>query len=286
MTQNPLERNLEGIFIFHYNLLMKSISNFHTHTELCHHASGIPRDYFEQAQKEGCSALGFSDHCPYPDDFFDYWPEIRMTVKESQKYSAEISELKAESNFPVFQGYECEWEKSFGSWYADLRGEFGADFLVLGSHWVTDGENHVYIPRVESPLLLNSYIDQTIDGMQSGNFDFLAHPDLFMAGHTEWDEQAKACSRAILEAAADLDLPVEINGLGMSRALSDTKRGMRYAYPYVEFWEMASIANVRVICNSDAHNPQDVIVNAWRARDFAGRFGIVPVEFPDFAKKS
>lgn len=264
---------------------MKSISNFHTHTELCHHAKGHPVDYVNQAMKEGCSALGFSDHCPYPEDFFDCWPEIRMTTKEASGYSEWIKEAKKNAAFPIYQGYECEWEESFAGWYDELKANFGADYLVLGSHWVTDGSSHIYISDVESPSLLNKYIDQTIEGMRSGHFSFLAHPDLFMAGHKEWDDQAKACSQAILDAASDLDLPIEVNGLGTTKTPNNTKRGMRYPYPFVEFWEMASLSNVRVICNSDAHNPQDVIINAWRARDFASRFGIVPLELPDLRRR-
>ena len=48
------------------------ISNFHTHTYLCKHAEGKPIDYVKEAIKAGCSALGFSDHCPYPDSSWDY----------------------------------------------------------------------------------------------------------------------------------------------------------------------------------------------------------------------
>ena len=53
-------------------------------------------------------------------------------------------------------------------------------------------------------------------------------------------------------------------------------------YPYCEFWEMVSRSNARVICNSDAHHPSDVIFNAWKARDFASRFCLTPIEKPDF----
>ena len=46
--------------------LTKKISSFHTHTYLCNHAQGTVTDYYSVAVSEGCSALGFSDHCPYP----------------------------------------------------------------------------------------------------------------------------------------------------------------------------------------------------------------------------
>ena len=97
-----------------------------------------------------------------------------------------------------------------------------------------------------------------------------------MKGYKEWDEQSKSCLKAILDAAVDLNLPIEVNGLGLSREPNSTSRGMRYQYPYAEFWEMAAQTSVRVICNSDAHDPKEVIMNAWHARDFAGRFGIKP----------
>ena len=73
-------------------------------------------------------------------------------------------------------------------------------------------------------------------------------------------------------------MPLEINGLGLSRTPNETSRGMRYQYPYVEFWEMVAQTKVQVICSSDAHDPHDVIMNAWKSRDFALRFGINVIE--------
>lgn len=263
---------------------MKKIANFHTHTYLCHHAKGAPAHYTAQAIKEGCTALGFSDHCPYPDNFEDIWPNIRMGVNEVPQYFAEIEQARKIAPFPIYAGFECEYDARFLSWYRDeLLGAYNAQYLVLGSHWVTIGNSHKYCPNVEGTEL-NRYIDQTIDGMRTGLFAFLAHPDLFMMSYKEWDAQSKACLGALLDAAIDLDMPLEINGLGCSREPNNTANGMRYPYPYVEFWEMVADSKARVICNSDAHESQTVILNAWKARDFAGRFGIIPQELPDFAK--
>ena len=262
---------------------MKSISNFHTHTYLCGHAEGTPVEYAEQALREGCIALGFSDHCPYPEDFDDMWPDIRMGTDEINLYLNMVTEAKESVPFPVYLGYECEWDSRYKSWYEDLKGSCHADYLILGSHWVTlnGGSSHVYCPGIENVQDMNRYIDQTIDGMRSGLFAFLAHPDLFMCGFHEWDENTKSWSEAIIDAAKDLNLPLEINGLGMSRPPANTKNGMRYQYPYVEFWELVKEkSGIQVICNSDAHHKEDVLMNAWKARDFASRFDFVPIECP------
>lgn len=273
-----------GCMIYHaalfvYNILMISIPNFHTHTKLCKHAEGIPVDYVIQANKEGCTAIGFSDHCPYPESFYDYWPHIRMNVNEVPFYFQWIKEAEQQAQFPVYRGFECEWDKSIASWYSEiLKEKYKTDYLILGSHWVTDGKSHIYAPEISTPQLLNKYIDQTIDAMNSRNFAFVAHPDLFLAHNAEWTEQTKACSKALITAAKDLDIPLEINGLGTERIPNNTSRGMRYQYPVIEFWELAAQEGIKVICNADAHNPQDVIFNAWKARDFASRFNFKPIE--------
>ena len=264
---------------------MKNISNFHTHTQLCHHAIGMPQDYAKQAEIEGCSALGFSDHCPYPDTPTDNWSNVRMTIPQIELYKTEIQKVKESVSFPVFWGFECEYDRTFLSWYRDeLLGHFGAQYLVLGSHWLTKGNSRIYCPELTDPKDISTYIDQTIEGMQTGLFAFLAHPDLFMKGYKEWDAQSKAWLKALLDAAIDLNLPIEINGLGMSREPIQTTHGLRYQYPYREFWETVAQTSVPVICNSDAHDPQDVIFNAQKARNFAARLGIEPIDFPEFTQ--
>ena len=262
---------------------MKKIANFHSHTELCRHAVGLPVDYVKQAEREGCTALGVSDHCPYPESFGDTWQHVRMSVEEVPLYLESIRQAKEQASFPIYTGYECEWDRNFASWYcSDLREKCGADYLVLGSHWLVNGSERIWAGNLGTVANLHAYVDQTIEGMASGAFAFLAHPDLFMAGWKEWDQETEACLKAILDAAVDLNLPLEVNGLGLSREPNETSRGMRCQYPYVEFWEMVAQTKCRVICNSDAHKPQDILMNAWKSRDFALRFGIEPIELPDF----
>ena len=259
---------------------MIPVSNFHTHTHLCNHAKGNPADYLKQAINDGCLALGFSDHCPYPEDTPDYWPNIRMALDQTPDYVAHVRALKSESPIPVYLGFECEWDSRLVSWYEDgLKGKFGADYLVLGSHWLSDEDIHIYIPDAKSAKDLIRYTDQTIEGMSSGLFAFLAHPDLCMAHGRKWDSDVKACMKAIIDAAKDLDMPLEVNGLGMHKPMVPSENGgMRYAYPVDEFWTMAAQANVRVICNADAHDPKDVIAHARKARDYAESFGITPID--------
>lgn len=274
----------------------KPISNFHTHTYLCKHADGKPSDYVLQAQKDGCTALGFSDHCPYPINRPETWPHVRMSETEAPLYTKLVREAalmasqkdKAADNknlpgknFKVYLGFECEFDPCFESWYRDkLKGEFGADYLILGSHWIADGDDFAYIPEVTSQTIIHRYFDNTINGLKTGLFAFLAHPDLIMMGQRNWTADLQSCFSALIDAAVDCDIPLEINGLGLVRPLMIGDGKLRHPYPVDNFWQLAKEKGARIICNADAHSPDDVIKNARKARKYAEQFNLTPIENP------
>lgn len=266
----------------------EKISNFHTHTYLCGHASGTVTDYVIQASKDGCSALGMSEHGPYPKDSGINWASTFMDENSLKEYSDEIEKCRKIADFPLYKGFECEYAPCFKNWYEDkLLGESHADFLVYGPHWVFTGSEYLYIMRInkDNKELFHKYVNQTVLGIESGLYDFVAHPDLFMGAYKDWDSDSEAMLKTILDAAKQNNLPVEINGNGMLRGLIKTNVGTRYNYPYDEFWEIVRDSKVEVICNSDAHNPKLVIEGARKAREFAKKHGIVPIDGKSIIKK-
>jgi histidinol-phosphatase (PHP family) len=261
-----------------------SFSSFHTHTRLCKHASGVPADYVRRAAADGCSALGFSDHGPYPDD--SVWPASRMSVAQVPEYRRLVDEARAvaaalpsDKTFPVFFGFECEWYPAYESWYRDyLRAEVGAEYLVYGSHWIQDAGDFWYIPDYAKPELLRRYVDLTVSGIRSGLYDLFAHPDILLAGYTKLDADVRAACRDIIDAAVSADMPMEINGLGLQKTRVRGDEGMRFPYPVREFWEMAAEAGARIVCNSDAHRSEDVIAGTRRATAFAEKIGVATID--------
>ncbi len=249
-----------------------NISSFHTHTRLCKHATGEPVDYVRQAAAEGCSALGISDHCPYPDPT---WAGSRMTVADVPEYLQLVARARETASFPVYWGFECEWHPGYESWYRDyLRHELGAEYLVYGSHWVSENGEFLYIPEYPGRDRLIRYANMTVEGIQSGLYDYIAHPDIFLAGYPHLDETVLSVCREIISAAVAAGLPMEINGLGLSRQPIAGDGGSRAPYPVREFWEMAAEAGAIIICNSDAHRPEDVLKPARNARRFAEEAGL------------
>ena len=249
------------------------LSNFHTHTYLCKHAEGTPLDYVRQAASDGCSALGFSDHCPYPHD--DMWLYCRMAAADIPLYKRLVEDAKKEADFPVYFGFECEWSPQHRSWFKDeLIGRYGADYLVFGSHWFPLHGGLEYIATVTERRLLHTYIDFTIEGMKSGLYAFLAHPDLFLSSIRSIDADCLACIDALIDAANDLGMPLEINGYGLIKSKVRRDYGADYQYPVAAFWKRAAQKNARIICNADAHQIEQVLAGVQNGIEYAEDLGI------------
>jgi histidinol-phosphatase (PHP family) len=236
----------------------------------------MPRDYITAAKRDGCAALGFSDHAPLPDRV---WQGTRMTPFQAPGYMQAVREAATDTDFPVYAGFECEWHPQFKSWITDfLLGELQADYLAFGPHWLKEGNEFLWVEEIQSRTQLYRYADLVIEGIQSGLFSFVAHPDLIMTGWRSWDADIRECLGGVIDAAVDAGLPLEVNGNGLDRALIQGDSGLRHPYPVREFWELALEKGAQVICNSDAHRPESVIAWAVNAREFAAEVGCVPVE--------
>ena len=85
-------------------------ANYHTHTSLCHHATGTMREYVEEAIKSGIKILGFSDHSPYLFDG-DYYSYFRMLPQEAYEYVEEVAKLRDEykNDITIYTGFEMEY---------------------------------------------------------------------------------------------------------------------------------------------------------------------------------
>jgi len=83
----------------------------------------------------------------------------------------------------------------------------------------------------------------------------------------KWDAETIKASEEICKAAKKNNIPLEINGGGFRRAPVEASEGTRYPYPIDAFWEIAADYEVEVICNSDAHLPDDVIASVDLCRE-------------------
>ncbi len=222
-------------------------ANYHTHTIRCKHAIGEEREYIEAAISEGFKILGFSDHTPqpYPKGFQS---AIRMDMTELQNYTDSLVKLRDEykDQIQILIGYEVEYtRKYFEPLIKELK-KYPLDYIIQGQHYVEDEVEGFYVgSETDSEEKLKAYVDFTIEGMKTGLFSYLAHPDLI--NYTGTDDVYYRHMRRIVEASVELNIPLEINIYGFVDG--------RW-YPSYRFFRMASEYSPKYVIGCDAHEPE------------------------------
>lgn len=266
------------IFVLCYQKQTESvtsmIANYHTHTWRCHHAGGTERQYIESAIAAGIKTLGFSDHTPYPFRG-SYYSNYRMYVHQAEDYFRTLTDLKAEyaDQIQIRIGVEAEYYPDlFGDLLVLLR-QYPCEYMLMGQHFVGNEENdhYVYVPSAD-PVLLKRYVDQVLEGLETGLFTYLAHPDLFTWRGDEQTyrrEMERLCLRV-----KELGYVVEYNLLGHY----DHRN-----YPTEAFWHIAAQVGNTVILGIDGHKPEalDRPQTEQEALRFLRGLGIQPIETID-----
>lgn len=254
--------------------------NLHTHTARCGHAEGTEEEYVLSAIQNGYTKLGFADHTPFPYET-DYVNTTKMLPEQLPGYVETILSLKEKykDQIQILLGLECESVPRFFPYLREI-GEH-MDYLLLGSHgdWSI---GHAYSGRLSKPWQLHRYFADVVEGMESGLFLYLAHPDLMLGRYPQFDETAKYISRQLCWEAKRLGIPLEYNLYGILKSHPEGTLG----YPYTPFWEIAAEENVTAVIGVDAHQPEN-----FAQADFDGaketliKMGIQVIDDPMERKK-
>ena len=234
---------------------------YHTHTKRCGHAIGEDEEYVLSALRFGLKHLGFSDHVILPDiiqhgmrgdpDMLEGYIKSINSLKEKYKDYIDIS-----------VGFECEYIPKYVPYYKKLLEEKKVNYLILGQHLTFDTNNNIkwYFEYPSKFIAIKKYTDDLIVGIKSGLFAYVAHPDFLMLLTDEWDSYTEECSKRIIQAAVDYNIPLELN-LGHARVkgkIMYKNVGYRYEYPFLEFWYLVSKSKAKVVVGFDSHCPDHV----------------------------
>ena len=222
-------------------------ANYHTHTKRCRHAVGEDREYVEAAIEAGYQILGFSDHCPwvYPDGFVSH---IRMTPAEVDGYFSSLEGLRAEykEDIRLLIGFEAEYMPSLMEKQDEFLRDYPLDYMILGQHYLGIESGTSYAGAVtDDRERLRYYVDLCLEGMRSGRYKYLAHPDLI--AYVGDDHIYEVEMRRLCEEMKKMDAVMEMNLLGLASGRN---------YPDSRFWRIAREIGNRVIFGVDAHDPR------------------------------
>lgn len=247
------------------------IANYHTHTARCRHADGDDREYVEAAINNGIKYLGFSDHAPYPNDSCKPH-RMRMMQEEAEGYVKSVLSLRDEykGQIEIHLGFETEYFPELYDDYKKFISQFPIDYLILGQHFVPKekGGKYVGAPFTEEEYL-KMYVDLCIEGINTGDFTYLAHPDVvYFQGNN--DVYLKQMSR-LVAVMKEKNIPAEFNLLGFA--------AYRH-YPTNEFFALVKEAELPVILGCDAHTPRHCGHREYAERAIAElrTLGIKPID--------
>ncbi len=244
---------------------MKKV-NYHTHTCYCRHANGTAEDYAKAAQTAGLSCLGFSDHMPFPGNPHGY----RMEYEELENYYEDVRRVKGtygkhspdvpgSAEMEIFCGFEGEYIRGMEDYYEKLLSGKDCDYLIMGQHMFKDQSGQIRNSgSMQDTADYKNYFDSLIEGMKTGYFRLIAHPDFVFINPFAWDINCeRACDR-FFEAASLGNYILEYNANGYRRGLHSFEDGERLQYPHEKFWKMASQLKLRVVVGSDCHTPSQM----------------------------
>ncbi|MBQ4251675.1 MAG: histidinol-phosphatase [Erysipelotrichaceae bacterium] len=235
---------------------MKQDFNYHTHTSRCGHAADASDEQYVQAAIEaGFKILGFSDHRPYR----HYSKRTdRMDWFQLEDYIASLKHLreKYRDQIDIKIGFETEYFPQLQPEIDLLLARGDVDYLILGQHY-WDYELAEDFCRGGSEENLREYARLLEEGMETGRFLYLAHPDYFLSGQKELSEAGREVAHRLGRKAAETGTPVEINLNQMrpQRGRRNYPDGSWFPYPNRPFWEILSQYPIKCLYGFDAHYP-------------------------------
>lgn len=247
------------------------IANFHTHTKRCQHAVGEDREYVEAAIAGGLKVLGFADHCPwvFPDGYESFM-RMRLSELDGYFYSLEALKKEYEKDIKIYIGFEAEYCPTLLEAQEKLLSQYPLDYMIMGQHFLGPENATVYMGRkTEDEGLLKAYVDTVLEGIATGKYLYVAHPDLINFSGPE--EIYQKHMRRLCKGLKEADMPIEINLLGLLE-------GRRY--PGTAFLSVAREVGNSAILGVDAHDParlreRDVME---RGRKLAEEFGLEVID--------
>ena len=93
-------------------------------------------------------------------------------------YVDSILALKKEykDDIEIKLGFETEYYPKYFDKLLEFYSQYPIDYIIMGQHFVLNEEEHIYSGELhhEEDMMMR-YVDQVIEGLETGCFTYLAH---------------------------------------------------------------------------------------------------------------
>lgn len=219
------------------------MTNYHTHTRWCGHATGEIKEYIEEGIRLGWKEITISDHMP-----IDYKFKRSMKEDEFYHYNKELDLMKEQYKDVILvrKGMECEYELERDSFYKELK-ELNYEVLLISQHNSRDYKTD-YFHRL-SKEEQSTYTKELVEALDTGYFQICAHPDLIANKIEVLDEHTLNCMKEIFKACERNKVYYEINAAAYRK-----NRG----YSNIDILKASKEYKLTYVIGSDAHKPEEL----------------------------
>lgn len=243
--------------------------DYHMHTPLCRHATGLPTEYAAHAVAAGLTEIGFTDHSPMARADFDDW---RMLATDLDQYVAEVE--RARRDHPALTirlGLEVDYLPGHEDWIRDLASRHPWDYFIGSVHyidsWDVDNPAKISKWKERDPFeVWTLYFERLTMAAESKLFEIIGHADLPKKFGFYPSQDCTPLFTRFVNAAADAGVAMELNTAGL-------RKECREIYPSEAILRIARAHDVPITFGSDAHAPAEVGADFEKAIALARRVG-------------
>jgi histidinol-phosphatase (PHP family) len=231
--------------------------------------------YLAAAEEAGVEELGVSEHLYRFAQALELW---RHPFWEQQARDDLAAYCEFVRTTPLRLGIECDFVPGAEDRIANLLEAHDFDYVIGSVHFIGEGAvDHEGYDAWESDgdpdSIWRRYFETLAEGVRSGLFDIVAHPDLVKV----WGRarpfpkhDPRSYYEPAVEAIAETGIAVEISTAGLRKPVEEI-------YPAPAFAEMCVEAGAVFALSSDAHVPGQVGFGYERALELMGRLGITQI---------
>ncbi len=235
------------------------IVDYHSHTVLCHHASGTVDEYLERASELGIDEFGFSEHstwmkkvnarklCPSHEEMKTYlgWMDERRA-----QYDGTGGKLK------LRVGLEADWVPDRLDEALEFIASYPFDYVYGSVHHLPDPETGNWVgawwfETDNLDLMYRTYFAEIEKLAASGMCDILAHIDVIRRSGRVPEIGVLPYVEEILPTLITSGVAVEINTSGKDHLNGDF-------FPVEPVLKRLVEAKVPITFGSDSHAPSHV----------------------------
>jgi histidinol-phosphatase (PHP family) len=230
------------------------LTDYHTHTYRCGHATGTMREYVEQAIVHGIDEIGLTDHLwLYFQESSKRDPTFAMSERDFDTHYEEMIRTRDEyaGRITVRVSVEADYIAGQEDELQAILARYDFDYVLGSVHflagWPLDAPESIvrYEKGPVSPIY-RSYYRNLEGAIALGAFDLLAHLDLPKKfGFLPEDDLSELISET-LDLIAKQDLAVELSSAGLRKPIAEI-------YPSPAILRQMKARSIPIALSSDAH---------------------------------